>query len=166
MSYFTEGRHTASSGFVLEHPRTSIITLSIKGYYVDYDCLCYFKLQLCCDSPGVLCSPLRPDLLHQMHWHPQLVQMHQAQVKVECPRIRSFKTLTCIMKCTVSVIILLLQVNNHAPHKPGIFTENHSPSFFPIFHFPCMLHEHFWSHFIFQLCKTWWQWGHNVIMVT
>lgn len=39
-----------------------------------------FGSQLCRDRPGILCTPLRPDLLHTMHRYPQLVQVHQAPV--------------------------------------------------------------------------------------
>lgn len=43
--------------------------------------LCPLSLQLCSDCAGVLRSPVRPGLLHPLHRHPQLVQVHQTQVR-------------------------------------------------------------------------------------
>lgn len=42
--------------------------------------------QLCRDCPGIIRTPLRPDLLHEMHRHPQLVQVHQAPVSTSLGR--------------------------------------------------------------------------------
>lgn len=41
---------------------------------------CHLSPQLRRDRPGVLRAPLRPGLLHPLHRHPQLVQVHQTQV--------------------------------------------------------------------------------------
>lgn len=46
--------------------------------------------QLYCHGAGVLRTPIQSDLLHQVHRHPELVQMHQAQVSsTSCVVFRS-----------------------------------------------------------------------------
>lgn len=42
---------------------------------------CLLSFQLRGDGAGVLRSSVRPGLLHPLHRHPQLVQMHQTQVR-------------------------------------------------------------------------------------
>ena len=41
--------------------------------------------QLCSDGAGVLLPPVWPGLLHSLHWHPHLVQVHQTQVRTHTP---------------------------------------------------------------------------------
>lgn len=59
-------------------PLVAVVTAS--DVRCRFNVICDLCPQLRRDRPGVLRSPLRPGLLHPLHRHPQLVQMHQTQV--------------------------------------------------------------------------------------